>query len=116
MLAAHIHLELLDRVVSSANFLTGGVSECDTAHRRSGAVLCLMDKIKGHADAPSSWFTTPSVCASTGYQRCFGLTSVYICASSLQNRAVSVDFNSPLGLCGVGLAGNKRRANAFLLA
>ena len=32
-LAADTHLELLDRAVSSARFLTGGVSECDIAHR-----------------------------------------------------------------------------------
>ena len=36
------HLKLLDRVVSGANFLTGGVFECDLAHRRYVAVLCMM--------------------------------------------------------------------------
>ena len=39
--AADTHLELLDRVVSGASFLTGGVFECDVAHRRSVAVLCM---------------------------------------------------------------------------
>ena len=38
---ADTHLKLLDRVVSRASFLTGGVSECDLAHRRSVAVLCM---------------------------------------------------------------------------
>ena len=38
-LAADAHLKLLDRVVSGARFLTGGVFECDIAHRRSVAVL-----------------------------------------------------------------------------
>ena len=41
-----IHLKLLDRAVSGALFLTGGVFECDIAHRRSVAVLCMLDKIR----------------------------------------------------------------------
>ena len=38
--AVDTHLRLLDRVVSGVSFLTGGVFECDLAHRRSVAVLC----------------------------------------------------------------------------
>ena len=38
--AADSHLRLLDRVVSGASFLTGGVFECDLAHRCSVAILC----------------------------------------------------------------------------
>ena len=41
-----IHLKLLDRAVSGARFLTGGVFECDIAHRRSVAVLCMLYKIR----------------------------------------------------------------------
>ena len=37
--ATDTHLKLLDRAVSGARFLTGGVFECDIAHRRSVAVL-----------------------------------------------------------------------------
>ena len=44
--AADTHLRLLDRVVSGASFLTGGVFECDLAHRRSVAVLCMLYKIR----------------------------------------------------------------------
>ena len=44
--AADTHLRLLDRVVSGAKFLTGGVFECDLAHRRSVAVLCMLYKIR----------------------------------------------------------------------
>ena len=44
--AADTHLKLLDRVVSGALFLTGGVFECDIAHRRSVAVLCMLYKIR----------------------------------------------------------------------
>ena len=43
--AADTSLKLLDRAVSGARFLTGGVFECDIAHRRSVAVLCVLYKI-----------------------------------------------------------------------
>ena len=36
----------MDRVVSGASFLTGGVFVCDIAHRRSVAVLCMLYKIR----------------------------------------------------------------------
>ena len=35
-----------DRAVGAARFLTGGVFECDIAHRRSVAVLCMLYKIR----------------------------------------------------------------------
>ena len=44
--AADTHLKLLDREVSGARFLPGGVFECDNAHRRSVAVLCMLYKIR----------------------------------------------------------------------
>ena len=40
------HLKLLDRAVSGARFLTGGVFESDISHRRSVAVLCMLYKIR----------------------------------------------------------------------
>ena len=40
--AADTHLKLLNRAGSGARFLTGGVIECDIAHRRSVAVLCML--------------------------------------------------------------------------
>ena len=43
---ADTHLRLLDRVVSGASFLTRGVFDCDLAHRRSVAVLCMLYKIR----------------------------------------------------------------------
>ena len=43
---ADTHLKLLDRVVSSACFLTGGVLDCDLAHHRSVVVLCILYKIR----------------------------------------------------------------------
>ena len=42
MSAADTHLKLLDCVVSGGSFLTVGVFECDLAHRRSVAVLCII--------------------------------------------------------------------------
>ena len=44
--AANTHLKLLDRAVSGARFLTGGVFECDISHRRSVAVLFMLYKIR----------------------------------------------------------------------
>ena len=44
--AADTHLKLLDRSISGAQFLTGGEFECDIAHRRSVAVLCMLHKIR----------------------------------------------------------------------
>ena len=42
--AADKHLKLLDHIVSGARFLPGGVFECDLAHRRAVAVLCMLYK------------------------------------------------------------------------
>ena len=47
--AADTHLTLLDRAISGARFLIGGVFECDIAHRRSVAVLCMLYKIRCNA-------------------------------------------------------------------
>ena len=44
--AAQTHLKLLDRAVSGAGFLTGGVLECDISYRRSVVVLCILYKIR----------------------------------------------------------------------
>ena len=50
--AADTHLMLLDRAVSGARFLTGGVFECDIAHRRSVAVLCMLYTIRSNKMHP----------------------------------------------------------------
>ena len=44
--AADSHLKQLDRAVSGAQFLTGGVFECNIAHRLSVPVLCMLYKIR----------------------------------------------------------------------
>ena len=43
---ADTHLKLLDRAVSGARFLTGGVFECDISHCRYVAVMYMLDKIR----------------------------------------------------------------------
>ena len=50
--AANTHLELLDRVVSGACFIAGGVLNCDISHRRSVAVLCTLYKIRCNPKRP----------------------------------------------------------------
>ena len=49
---ADTHLKLLDREVNHARFLTGGVFECDIAHRRSMPVRCILYKIRCKAMHP----------------------------------------------------------------
>ena len=50
--AAGTHLKQLDHAVSGILFLTGGVFECDIAHRRSVAVLCMLNKIRCNPTHP----------------------------------------------------------------
>ena len=116
---------LLDHAVSGVRFLTGGVFECDIAHRRSVAVLCMLYKNRCNPiDPPNDGMWT--VCTSAGCTPCPGSTSVYLCTTSLQNLAVpqtfvllSVSLWNDLAdpvFDGVGLAGLKSKANDFLLA
>ena len=52
--AADSHLKLLDRVVRSADFLTGGVLDCNLAHHQSVTELCMLFKIKSNPMHPLS--------------------------------------------------------------
>ena len=52
---ADTHLKLLDRAVSGARLLTGGVFECDISRRRSVAVLCMLYKISGNPMHPLNY-------------------------------------------------------------
>ena len=49
---ADTHLKLLDRAVSGARVITGGVFECDIAHRRTVAVLCMLYKMRSNPMYP----------------------------------------------------------------
>ena len=116
--------KLLDRAVTGTRFLTMDMFECDIAHRRSVAVLCMLYKIRCNPmhplnDAPPGpyvkvWVTrgavytyrytyTPPRCRTSQYRRNFVPLSV-----SLWNDLADPVFD------GVGLAGFKSRANAFL--
>ena len=120
--AADTHLRLLDRVVSGASILTGGVLECDLSHRRSVSVLCMLYKIGCNPVHPLCgalhvpYVPVRVTCGAVDR------TSVHLCASSLYRRtfiplSVSLwnDLSDPV-FDGVGLAGFKTRANASLLA
>ena len=52
--AADSHFKLLDRVIRCAGFLAGGVLDCNLAHRRSVAELCMLLKIKSNPMHPLS--------------------------------------------------------------
>ena len=71
--AADTHLKLLDRVVSGACFLAGGVLNCNLSHRRSLAVLCMLNKIRCKPMHPFVALHL-CLCASLGYTRCFDRT------------------------------------------
>ena len=122
--AADTHRKLLDRAVSDARFLTGGVFECDIAHRRSVAVLCMLYKIKCSPMHPLNdalpgpyvpvrvtrgalvahrYTDAPPRCRTSQDCRTFVPLSV-----SLWNDLADPVFDA------VGLAGVKSRANAFL--
>ena len=118
--AADTHLKLLDRIVSGACFLAGGVFNCNISQRRSVAVLCMQYKIRCNPMYPlSGALPVPYVpvrvtrgsliahprCRTSQYRRTFIPLSV-----SLWNDLVDPVFD------GVGLAGFKSRSNAFLLA
>ena len=121
--AADTHLRLLDRVVSGACFIAGGVLNCDLSHRRSVAVLCMLRcnpnyplcgalpvpyvpvRVTRRALIAHRYTFVPPRCRTSQYRMTFIHLSV-----SLWNYLVDPVFD------GVGLAGFKSRSNAFLLA
>ena len=121
--AADTHLKLLNCAVTGARFLTGGVFECDIAHRRSVTVLCMLYKIRCKAMHPLNgalpgpyvpvrvtrgalvtrrYTYAPPRCRTLQYSRIFIPLSV-----SLWNDLANPVFD------GVGLVGFKSRANVF---
>ena len=124
--AANTHLKLLDRALSGARFLTGGVFECDISHCRSVAVLGMLYKIRCNpvhhlncalplphvpvqvtrgALVAHRYTYAPPRCRTLQYSRTFIPFSM-----SLWNDLANPVFD------GVGLAGLKIRANASLFA
>ena len=117
---------LLDRVASGASFLTGGVFECDLAHRRSVTVLCMLYKIRCNPMHPL-YGALPVPYVPVRVTRGAVITPRYTyapprCRTSQDRRTfiqLSVALWNDLSdsvFEGVGLAGFKSRANAFLLA
>ena len=122
--AADTHIELLDRVVRGARFLS--VFECGIAHRRSVAVLCMLDKIRRNPMNPLN-DALPRPYVSLRVTRCALVAHRYTyapprCRTSQNRRTfvpLSVSLSNDLAdpvFDGVGLAGFKSRANASLLA
>ena len=124
--AADTHFKLLNRAVSGARFLTGGMFECDFAHRRSVAVLYMLYKIRCNPVHPLNgalpgpyvpvrvtsgalvahrYTYAPPRCRTSQY--CITLIPLSV---SLWNDLANYVFD------GFELAGFKCRANAFLLA
>ena len=125
--AADTHLKLLDRTVSGARFLTGGLFERDIAHRRPVAVLCMLYKIRCNPMARLMMRYLDRICQCMLHAVPWSHIGILtVGATPLQNRAyrgtfvpLSVSLGNGLAdpvFDGVGLAGFKRRDNAFLLA
>ena len=115
--AADTHLKLLDRAVSGAWFLTGGVFECDIADCRS-MQSCVCSPLNGALPGPyvpvrvtrgalvvHQYNYAPPRCRTLQYSRTFIPFLVF-----LWNDLANPVFN------GVGLAGFKSRADAYLMA
>ena len=125
------HLKLLpnfvlDRAVSGARFLTGGVFECDIYHRRSVVVLCMLYKIGCNLVHPLNG-ALPGLYVPVRVTRGALVTHRYTYAPprcrTLQYSRTFIPFSVSLwndlasSVCdGVGLAGFKSRANTSLLA
>ena len=109
--AADTQFKLLDRTVSGDWFLTGGVVECDFAHRRSVAVLFMLYKIRGNSMQPvNDALPGPYVPV-----RLHTMARLHI---GILIRHFAAEHRSTAWLLypSVGQAGFKSRANAFLLS
>ena len=126
VLGCDTHLKLLDRIVSGACFIAGGVLNCNLSHRQSVAVLCMLYKIRCNPMHPlcgalpvpyvpvritsgtlitHRYTYAPPRCRTSQYRRTFIPLSV-----SLWNDLVDPIFD------GVGSVDFKSRSNAFFLA
>ena len=92
-------IKLLDRAVSGARFLTGGVIECDISHRRSVAVPCMLYKIRCNPVHPHNG-ALPGPYVPVRVTRGALVAHQYtsLCTASQQNLAVQQDFYSLLGV------------------
>ena len=98
--AADTNLKLLDQAVSGAQFLTGGVFECDISHRRSVSVLCMLHKIRCNLVHPLNG-ATPGLYVPAQVTRGALVAHRYTYAPprcrTLQYRRTFIHFSSPSG-------------------
>ena len=125
--AVDTHFKLLDRAVRGARFLTGCVFECDIAHRRSVAVLCMLYKIRcnpvHHLNGALPGPYVPVRLHAVIWLHAHRYTYAHPRCRTSQYRRTHIplsvslwnDLTNPVSN-GVGLAGFKNTANAFLLA
>ena len=124
--AADTHLKLLDHVVRCVSFLTTGEIECDLAHRRSVAVLCMLYKIRCNPRHPLYGAlplpyvpvrVTRGAVIARGYTyeppRC--RTSQYLITFIPLSVSVWNDLGDPI-FDGVGLECFRSRANVSLFS
>ena len=95
--AADTHLKLLDRAVSDAQFLTGGVFEYDISHHQSVAVLCMLYNIRCNLMHPL-YGALPGPYVPVRVTRGALVAHWLICTALLQNLAVQHDFYSLFGV------------------
>ena len=121
--AADIHLKRLDRVVSGARFLTGGVYDCDIAYRCSWAVLCMLYKIRCNRCTLLMVHYLDRMCQCGLHEVVWSHIGSLMRFLAAEPRRTCIPFSvflwndlpSPV-FDYVGLAGFKSRAYAFLLA
>ena len=114
--AAHTHFKLLHSAVGGAWFRTGGVFECDIAHRRSVAVLCMQYKIRCNPAHHLNGRVTRRALVVHRYTHALRRCRISQCSRIFILLLVSL-WNDPANpiFDGVGLVGFKSWANAFLL-
>ena len=121
-----IHTLILDRAVSGERFLTGGVFECDIAHRRSVAVLCMLHNIRYNPmhplyDALPGQYV-PVRLHSVPWSH-IGVLMRHLAAEPRSTAGLLFSSQCPSGtilltpavLDGARLAGFKSRANVFFI-
>ena len=124
--AADTHVKLLDRAVSGARFLTVCAFECEIAHRRSVAVLCMLYKIRCKPVHPLNGAlpgpyvpvrVTRGALVAHRYTYAPPRCRTWQCSRTFIPLSVSLwnDLANPV-FDGMGLAGFKSRANAFLFS
>ena len=124
--AANTHLKLLDSAVSGAWFLTGGVFECDIAHRRSVAVMCMLYKIRCNPVHPlngAAGYTQPHKCRLHAVLWSHISTLMHCLAAEPRSTAgLSFPLQCPSGMILLtpylmvwDWSGFKSRANAFFI-